>query len=172
MIERMCKGVDSRGTTLATEAMMARQTRFTSGKQSQRIDLHRTTVPGLYFLVLDFAKVCWPQLQLTSDQEPEPNGYPFLYNQVAEALPFIYRNGIRFGSATARRTEADKYAFLKSGNSTAPYKIEYLLRVIVSDLEPRLCAVVAHMVADQHIPVMPWDRLYAPSFFLCTRFSY
>ncbi|KAF8595016.1 hypothetical protein BDV93DRAFT_576770 [Ceratobasidium sp. AG-I] len=158
MIERMCKGVDSRGTTLATEAMMAQQTRFTSGKQAQRVDLHRTTVPGLYFLVLDFARGCWPHLQLTSDHEPEPNGYPFLYDQVAEVLPFVYRNGIRFGPATAKRTEADKYAFIKSGDATVPCKIEYLLRIGVAGLEPRLCAVVAHMVADQHIPVMPWDK--------------
>lgn len=132
----MCESTGSRGTTLATEAMMAKETRYTSGKQSQKIDLHRTTVPGLYFLVLDFARTCWPELRLTSNQEPEPHGYPFLYDKVADALPFVYRNGIRFGSATTKRTEADKFAFMTFSGTRIPCKIEYLLRVTVADREP------------------------------------
>lgn len=173
----MCEGADSRGTALATDAMMARQTQFTGGRQSQKLNLHRTTVPGLYFLVLDFARACWPHLRLTSDQEPEPDGYPFLYDQVAETLPFVYRNGIRFGSATAKRTEADKFGFVKSGNSLTPCRIEYLLRMRVSDQEPRMCAVIAPMAADQDIPIMPWDQLYVflplayPSFINVVSFS-
>lgn len=143
---------------------MSRETRHTSGKQSQRLDLHRTTVPGLYFLVLDFARACWPDLQLTSDQEPEPYGYTFLYDKVAETLPFVYRNGIRFGSATAKHTEADKFAFITFGDTRVPCKIEYLLRIRVADWEPQMCAIVAQMMADQHIPIMPWDQLYVLSY--------
>jgi hypothetical protein len=157
MVNQMCKTVGSRGTTLATEAMFAKETRYITGKRSQRVDLHSTPVPGLYFLMLDFARTCWPDLQLTSDLEPEPGGYPFIYNKVAETLPFVYRNGIRFGCESTKRTQADKLAFVQFGNSFVPCRIEYLFRITVEKKEPRICAVVAQMVADDHIPAMPWD---------------
>ncbi|KAG9121715.1 hypothetical protein FRC07_002231 [Ceratobasidium sp. 392] len=160
IINDMCQSVGNHGTLLAIEAMLAHEIRYTTGKQQhRRVDLHAIkSIPGLYFLMLDFARTCWPHLRLTSDQEPEPGGYPFLYDRVAETLPFVYRNGLKFGCETAKRTKADRFAFVKFGDSCIPCRLEYLFRLTVKDEEPRLCAAVAPMVADEAIPVMPWDE--------------
>ncbi|QRV77507.1 Transposase family tnp2 [Ceratobasidium sp. AG-Ba] len=158
-INELCRSVGNRGTTLAVDAMLARETTYTTGKHSIRhVNLHSLPLEGLYYLMLEFARTCWPDLRLTSDVEPVPGGYPFLYDKAAETLPFVYRNGIKFGCATATRTKADRFAFVRFGQSLVPCRIEYLFRLTVEKKEPRLCAVVAQMMADNNIPLMPWDE--------------
>ncbi|KAG9124610.1 hypothetical protein FRC07_010956 [Ceratobasidium sp. 392] len=148
------------GTLLAAKAMLAQEVQYTTGKQlHKQINLHGIkSILGLYFLMVNFARTCWPHLQLTSDQEREPGGYPFIYDRVAETLPVVYQNGIKFGCETAKRTKADRFAFVKFGDPLIPCRLEYLFRLTVKDEEARLCAAVAPMVADKAIPVMPWDK--------------
>ncbi|KAG8790519.1 hypothetical protein FRC12_011696 [Ceratobasidium sp. 428] len=121
--------------------MLAKEVRYTTSKPqtSRPIDLNKIPIPSFYFLMLEFVRARWPDLKLTSDQEPKPDGYPFMYDRVAVPLPFVYHNGIKFGCSTAKRTKANKFAFISKGK------------------EPQMCAVVRRMVADNNIPVMLWD---------------
>ncbi|KAG8683162.1 hypothetical protein FRC09_016254, partial [Ceratobasidium sp. 395] len=128
LVEKLCRSEGSRGTTLATEAMLAKEVRYTTSKPrtSRPIDLNKIPIPSFYFLILEFVRARWPDLKLTSDQEPKPDGYPFMYDRVAVPLPFVYRNGIKFGCSTAKRTKANKFAFISKGSSLIPCQIDYL----------------------------------------------
>ncbi|KAG9098520.1 hypothetical protein FS749_003616 [Ceratobasidium sp. UAMH 11750] len=159
IIKEMCKSVGSKGTTLATKVMLAQEIHYTTRKHSSRAtNLHSLPICGLYYLLLDFAHTCWPELNLTSDLELTQGGYPFIHDRVAKILPFIYRNGIKFGYANAKRTQADRFAFVKFDSLLVPCRIEYLFCLTVKDKAPQLCAVVAQLVADKEIPAMPWDE--------------
>lgn len=159
IIDEMYKSVGNKGTTLTTEAMLAQETQYTTQKHSTRpINLHSLPISGLYYKMLDFACTRWPDLHLKSDLDLAPGGYPFIYDRVAEMLPFVHRNGIKFGCATAKQTQADRFAFVKFNSLLVPCKIEYIFRLTVKDKTPQMCAVVAQMVADEEIPEMPWDE--------------
>lgn len=71
---------------------------------------------------------------------------------------FILRAGIRYGSCTAPRTDADQYALVSIDGELVPCRIIHHLQIQFHDnAAPVLCSVVRRMVSDDRIPSMPWD---------------
>lgn len=116
----------------------------------------------LYSVLLRYSQQLWPDLHLIDDHSLG-DGTPFLASSVAQALPYIQKDGLRYGSKNNRRTQADKYAFVRThpDSSQNPVEILWLFALQISNEENsnarHVCAVVQQMLEDENIPQFPWD---------------
>ncbi|KAG2343762.1 hypothetical protein BDR05DRAFT_947875 [Suillus weaverae] len=101
------------------------KTKFTSLRGLQH--------PQVYQLLVGFLQHKFPNLNVVDDMTAELGTTVLFASPSAKVLPFIVKDGIRFGSATATRTNADQFAVF-------------------------YCSAVQKMVSDDRIPAMPWDR--------------
>lgn len=113
----------------------------------------------LYAALLKYSQQLWPDLRLIDDHSLG-DGTPFVASSVARALPYIRKDGLRYGSKNNRRTQADKYAFVKTqpGSSRTPVEILWLFALQVANQRNyHVCAVVRRMLEDENIPQFPWN---------------
>ena len=112
---------------------------------------------GTYALLLEHCQRLWPDLRLINDASLE-DGTPFYRSEVCRTLPFIRKDGIRYGSRANKRTRVDCYAFISQGNDRrVPVEISSLFSIQVGDKPPHVCALIRRMSSDNNIPPMPWD---------------
>jgi hypothetical protein len=112
---------------------------------------------GAYALLLGHCQRLWPDLNLINDVSLE-DGTPFYRSEVCHELPFIRKEGIRYGSMANKRTRADCYAFISRGiDRRVPVEISSLFSIQVGDKPPHICALIQRMSSDDNIPRMPWD---------------
>ena len=82
-------------------------------------------------------------------------------NRSVKVLPFIIKDGIRFGSGMAGQTSSDQFAGIVLNDTRHSCKLLYHFKVHIPHQEiPFYCSAVQRMVYDEELPSMPWDRLY------------
>ncbi|KAG1818780.1 hypothetical protein EV424DRAFT_1347585 [Suillus variegatus] len=99
----------------------------------------------------------FPDLNVVDDMTAELGTTVLFASRSAKVLPFIVKDGIRFGSATATRTNADQFAGVLMHDTRVPCKIIYHFEIHLPD-QVFYCSAVQKMVSDDRIPIMPWDR--------------
>jgi len=110
-----------------------------------------------YSLLLKYCQELWPDLNIVNDTSLG-DGVPFYRSEVCRALTYIRKDGIRYGSTSNKKTQADCHAFIsKDTEHRVPVEISALLCVKVGDKSPHVCAIVRRMSSDENIPRMPWD---------------
>ncbi|RDB19230.1 hypothetical protein Hypma_013499 [Hypsizygus marmoreus] len=116
--------------------------------------------PAIYGLLLDYARVLWPDLTISDDFSVVQGAVPFLGFGSARSCPFIYKDGNRYGCATAVRTQEDRFACANLNGSCLPCQLVYHFEITVDGRSPAFCSIIRRSVADEHIPALPMD-LYA-----------
>ncbi|OBZ66033.1 hypothetical protein A0H81_14006 [Grifola frondosa] len=150
----------TRGTLLTMIATMAadqNNAQIQLPKQSKNINL-RTL--NLYALVFSYLRHLWEhETSLIPDTSAVTTlGEPFI--PTATPYSHVVVNGIRYGAATAHRGAGCRYAYI---HGRQPVQIDYIFHIAHSRNDPSMrplettCAVVRPFVADNYLPVMPWD---------------
>ncbi|KAK7459533.1 hypothetical protein VKT23_009516 [Stygiomarasmius scandens] len=131
------------------------------------LDLHRYTPRGIedgnldiYSLLYEFYRDLWPDLALQLEFSLEP-GLPFLSSQVARRLTYIRKDGLRYGSTSNVRTQADSMAFIARNGTRVPVQIidHFVVNIPNSGKRPHVCTLVQRHRIDHYIPRLPWDSL-------------
>ena len=113
--------------------------------------------PQIYTLLLKFAQDHWAQLRIIDDFTVELGATLFIGTQSAKSHAFIFKDGIRYGCATAARTDADQYAFVDIDGTRLPCLIQYHFDISVGNESPITCSVIQRMNADEDFPRLGWD---------------
>ncbi|KAL7283633.1 hypothetical protein ACG7TL_003069 [Trametes sanguinea] len=114
-----------------------------------------------YRLVLAYLQCLWPEQSLVDDLTLQPGAIPLVASRCAVGLPFVYKDGLRFGSLLDNRSTKDRFALVNFPEAQVPCKLLYHLQIVVKGKPEELCSIVRRMRADPMLPTMPWD-LYAP----------
>jgi hypothetical protein len=114
-------------------------------------------VPDLYERVLAHISKIWPELSLVNDKLITTDGTPFYAHSMSCSLPFIIKNGLRYGCSTAVRTDADIYAGVDLDGVRTPCEIVAHFKIMVAGQTPHFCSVIRQFDCDEDIPAMPWD---------------
>ncbi|THU83343.1 hypothetical protein K435DRAFT_971601 [Dendrothele bispora CBS 962.96] len=119
---------------------------------------YEPTNVNLYLLLYNFYQSFWPDLNLQSEFSAQP-GLPFIGTDVARRLPYVRKDGYRYGCKSNRRTQADTMAFADLDGARVPIQIEDLFIVTIpnSNKPPHICAIIRRLFSDESIPAMPWD---------------
>jgi len=127
-------------------------------------NIHPESLAGhhsdLYTILLQHCQQTWPDLQLQREFSQEP-GSVFLGHQVARRLPYIRKDGLRYGSVGNRRTTADTFAYIQRDNVRCPIRIEelFVIQVPGTNKPPHVCAIIRRLYSDNGLPTLPWDLL-------------
>jgi hypothetical protein len=113
--------------------------------------------PQIYTLLLKFAQDHWSQLRIIDDFTVELGATLFIGAQSAKSHAFIFKDGIRYGCATASCTDADQYAFVDIGGTRLPCLIQYHFDISVGNESPVTCSVIQCMNTDEEFPRLGWD---------------
>ncbi|KAH9921364.1 hypothetical protein B0H21DRAFT_701660 [Amylocystis lapponica] len=126
----------------------------------KEINLRDYLGPGtgrLYGLVLAYCQQLYPDLNLIDDFSLE-DGTILSARKVARALPYIRKDGIRYGSTANKRTKADSYTFISDGaGQRCAVEISALLGLKILDNSPHICAVIRRFKPAENLPPFPWD---------------
>ena len=120
-------------------------------------NLRTLTHPQIYTLLLKFAQDHWAQLRIIDDFTVELGATLFIGTQSAKSHAFIFKDGIRYGCATAARTDADQYAFVDIDGTRLPCLIQYHFDISVGNESPITCSIIQRMNADEDFPRLGWD---------------
>jgi hypothetical protein len=114
----------------------------------------------LYTLLFNHCRQLWPDLRLRRELSLE-EGTSFIGSKVARRLPYVRKDGLRYGSTSNTRSKADSFAFIEYGGTRVPVQIKDIFAVQIQDSGKPLhvCAVVQRLFSDQELPHMPWDLL-------------
>lgn len=156
LISDLCFTERKQGTLLSTGANLSDTCSVKTSKSTPLIDLYSLGT-GIYSLFLDYAQSKWPDLNLVHERDYNNNGTLFLAKKVARHLDFVKKNGIRFGSTSSARSDADRYVLVKINGNRVPCQIEWLVQLQVPTEAAVLCAVVSPFVANFDIRQTPWD---------------
>ena len=113
--------------------------------------------PQIYTLLLKFAQDHWAHLQIIDDFTVELGATLFIGTQSAKSHDFVFKDGIRYGCATAARTDADQYAFVDIDGTHLPCLIQYHFNISVGNESPVTCSVIQCMNTDEDFPRLGWD---------------
>lgn len=105
----------------------------------------------------------WPDMDLISESSQQQHGLRFISDNVAHCLPYIWKDGIRYGAKSNARTAADSLAFISSpdGSRTAAEILNlFVIAILGSGLLPHVCALIRRFYVDNNIPSLPWDLQY------------
>ncbi|RXW11245.1 hypothetical protein EST38_g14610 [Candolleomyces aberdarensis] len=113
--------------------------------------------PPLAEILFQYGQQRWPQLRRQFTLDMEPGCVRFYGNRVARRLPYIRKDGLRYGSRANNRTEKDSYAFIQEHGRRVPVALEDIFLVKVEDLnEPaHACILIRRLLpapADLHLP--------------------
>lgn len=115
----------------------------------------------LYSLLLNYARSLWPDLRLRRQfMLSEGDGRPFVQDEVASRLPYIRKDGLRYGSTANARTKSDVHAFLLRDGLRVPIQIEHLFLLKIPNCAhpPHACAVIRRLRCDIQLPFqVPWS---------------
>jgi hypothetical protein len=115
----------------------------------------------IYPLLLRFAQQHWSAISVVDDfTVVKGDEIPLVASRCARSLPFIVKDGIRFGCSTAKRTQDDQDACADLECGRVPCKIRYHFELAVGNEAPVICSVIERWFADENIPTMPWDLQY------------
>ncbi|KAF5380388.1 hypothetical protein D9615_004710 [Tricholomella constricta] len=172
MIEQVIESEARKRGTMMTQIAIFRSEAETADYHSDSVKLPkrlgkpvslRNVEPAgaIYALLLAYFQTLWPDLNLVPEFSPIP-GLSFVSSQVARSVPYIRKDGIRYGCTANRRTLADSLAFMSTPNEADPrvaIEIQHLFVVQVpnSNQRPHICAVIRRLRGGHNIPPFPWD---------------
>ncbi|PPQ79796.1 hypothetical protein CVT26_012594 [Gymnopilus dilepis] len=116
---------------------------------------------NLYRLFLSYCQSLWPDLNLVPQFSPV-EGRSFVPNNVARPVPYIRKDGIRYGCMENKRTKADSVVFISQSEQSdireaAEILAYYVVCIPDTDKSPHVCAVVRRLFSDEQLPHLPWD---------------
>lgn len=116
------------------------------------------TGENIYTLLLHHSQGIWPDLQLRRELSGE-EGLSFVGSRVARRISYVRKDGLRYGSKSNKRSQADTFAFIERGQVRVPVRIEDLLVIHIPDTakKPHVCAVVRFLQSNPTLPQMPWE---------------
>ncbi|KAK1222332.1 hypothetical protein PQX77_014810 [Marasmius sp. AFHP31] len=130
------------------------------------VDLHAIFLDGaapgvtVYSLLFEFYSNLWLDLSLQRQFSISgEDGLSFIGDQVARSLPFICKDGLRYGCMANRRSTSDTRAFMRENGIRVPIQFErfFVVQVPGSQKPPHICAIICRFHTDDQIPHMPWD---------------
>jgi hypothetical protein len=125
--------------------------------QKKTTNLRTLAHPQIYTLLLKFAQDYWAQLRIINDFTVKLRATLFIGTQSEKSHAFIFKDGIRYGCATAARTDADQYAFVDIDGTRLPCLIQYHFDISVGNKSPVTCSVIQCMNTDEDFPRLGWD---------------
>ncbi|KAE9387733.1 hypothetical protein BT96DRAFT_837285 [Gymnopus androsaceus JB14] len=116
------------------------------------------TGENIYTLLLHHSQGIWPDLQLRRELSGE-EGLSFVGSRVARRISYVRKDGLRYGSKSNKRSQADTFTFIERGQVRVPVRIEDLLVIHIPDTnkKPHVCAVVHFLQSNPTLPQMPWE---------------
>jgi len=118
--------------------------------------------PVVYQLIVTYLQNEYLDLRIVDDMTAEPGTNILFAARSTRVLPFITKDGIRFGSATATRTDTDQFAGIAMEREhVLPCKILYHFEIHLPPSQDHVIYVsaVQKCIIDETIPMMPWDLL-------------
>lgn len=114
-----------------------------------------------YKLLLQHCATLWPALNLVQEFSHTP-GLAFVSSSVAREVPYVRKDGIRYGCTANKRTQVDSLALItQSLDSQFRYPVEiinfFVVQVPNSGLPAHVCALVRRLLSDDDIPHFLWD---------------
>ncbi|KAF8968992.1 hypothetical protein BDZ97DRAFT_1754924 [Flammula alnicola] len=102
----------------------------------------------LYSLLFEYLKQRWPILNLRRAFSLQQEGTPFIGTTAACRLPYIRKDGIRYG-----------FAFILRDGVRVPVEIEdlFMVKIPGTDQPAHACALVRRLRTDNNLPILPWD---------------
>ncbi|KAJ2926230.1 hypothetical protein H1R20_g10867, partial [Candolleomyces eurysporus] len=117
----------------------------------------------LYDLLLTHVRNLWPQHRFCH-QFSAQDGIPLIRDQIARRLPYIKKDGLRYGSKANSRTKSDSFAFVQKDGVRVPVSIEDIFIIKIQptggiELPAHVCMVVRTLQSNQTIEntVFPWN---------------
>ncbi|KAG8737522.1 hypothetical protein FRC12_017130 [Ceratobasidium sp. 428] len=159
VLRQLCSIKSDRGTLLSmTQALHGEDTPVQPSRIGSRfVNLRDLDETGeIYLAVLGFAQRRWPHLNLVSDLDFNSPGRLFLSKNTAKPFQSVIHNTVRYGSASSKRTSADRYALVLGEAGRYPVKILRHFRLEVAGEEPDLCMVVTRLNMNDS-PLLPWS---------------
>lgn len=172
LLERIIKSEASqqRGgmmTQLAVFRAEATSERVSLPKRiAKPVSLHGINLPGaaldgqdLYSLLLNYARILWPELGLRRQFAQDGDGPAFIQDKVASRLPYVRKDALRYGCTANHRTQSDSFAFILRDDVRVPIRIEhlFLLKIPNTNVAAHACAVVRRLKCDVRLPFsLPW----------------
>ncbi|TFK78562.1 hypothetical protein K466DRAFT_507108, partial [Polyporus arcularius HHB13444] len=155
---RIQKGAP-RGTLRTQIAAFAQGTStvITPKRVKKPTNLRKLPHSTLYGLLLEYTRAAFPELDIGNDMSCSPHDAILVADRSAKLLPFICKDGLRFGSAADSRTQADSYACVDFPEGRLPCHILYHFELQIKGKAPFLVSIVQRMTADDDIPVFPWS---------------
>lgn len=127
-------------------------------KQRKLINLRSPhNIPNLYERLLTHVSKIWPELKLSNDRRYSDGLTPFYAHSTTHSLAFILKNGLRYGSTAAIRTNADIYACVDIDGSRCPCEIAAHFEVTISEGKRHYCSIIRRFDGGEDLPSMPWD---------------
>lgn len=112
-----------------------------------------------YGLLLEYARRLWPNLHIRRQFMDDGDGPAFIQDKVASRIPYVRKDGLRYGSMGNTRTQADCFAFIVRDDVRVPIRIEHLfLLKVPNTIHPaHACAIIRRLETDTVLPFnLPW----------------
>jgi len=129
------------------------------------INLHRTNLrhptladPPLYEILFLYLKTRWPNLRRQFSLEQGEHLVPFIGDRAAHRLPYIRKDGLRYGTQVNTRSQKDTHVFVIRNGARVPVAIEDMFLIKVEGLnEPvHACLLVRPLREAPQDLNLPW----------------
>ncbi|KAL1949361.1 hypothetical protein VTO73DRAFT_8242 [Trametes versicolor] len=173
LLTRVCREQGAARGTLRTQISAFAQgaTSILKPKRVKKFaDLRKLAHTGVYCLLLDYARTLHPELNIGDFMSLERHDAILVPDACAKLLPFVVKDGLRFGSTADSRTQADIIACVDFRDARIPCRMLYHFELQIADKPPVLCSVVERLTADGDIPSFPWG-LYSTDLGIYTAYA-
>ncbi|KIJ59512.1 hypothetical protein HYDPIDRAFT_100577 [Hydnomerulius pinastri MD-312] len=127
-------------------------------------DLRALQLPQVYGMLVTFLREQFHDLNVVDDMTADPDATIFFANRSAKVLPFIFKDGVRYGSVMTTSSDADQFASVLVNDTRLPCKLVYHFQIFLPRKPLLYCSVIQRMVSESPnpsfptFPMMPWDR--------------